>query len=178
MYFLSYCITPNNHYFIAFFLCYTSGGYVDHQAAKVAETAFIILFWLSNVVNIICFICYVIPDYLSDYSTASRTLFKVLILFTHAHIIIQWFLTRQYGCVLKSSIERNTKGNEMAQNGDHRVDMYNKLSSDDLTSSKFCDVCQVWQPPRAHHCKVCNVCILKRDHHCFLTGVCIGKCKR
>lgn len=38
----------------------------------------------------------------------------------------------------------------------------------------WCDHCQHWKPPRAHHCSVCRRCVLRMDHHCPFTGNCIG----
>jgi len=40
---------------------------------------------------------------------------------------------------------------------------------------KWCDYCQVDQPPRAYHCSTCHACIEKRDHHCLFTACCVGK---
>ena len=39
---------------------------------------------------------------------------------------------------------------------------------------RYCSICQVNIPLRAHHCKICDVCVIKRDHHCIFTGKCIG----
>lgn len=44
-----------------------------------------------------------------------------------------------------------------------------------ISSTNFCNSCQIAQPPRCHHCPVCRHCIPKRDHHCFFTGVCVGE---
>ena len=43
-----------------------------------------------------------------------------------------------------------------------------------LPDWRYCPICQVNTPLRAHHCKMCDVCIIKRDHHCIFTGKCIG----
>lgn len=40
---------------------------------------------------------------------------------------------------------------------------------------KWCDFCQVFQPPGGAHCPDCNVCIAGYDHHCVWMGTCIGK---
>jgi len=39
---------------------------------------------------------------------------------------------------------------------------------------RFCNDCQNWQPPRAHHCGECKRCVLKQDHHSAFFGCCIG----
>jgi ribosomal protein L40E len=31
---------------------------------------------------------------------------------------------------------------------------------------RFCQKCQCYKPPRAHHCRVCGRCVLRMDHHC------------
>jgi hypothetical protein len=40
--------------------------------------------------------------------------------------------------------------------------------------TSFCQKCQIWRPPRAHHCSVCERCILQFDHHCVWLNQCIG----
>ena len=40
---------------------------------------------------------------------------------------------------------------------------------------RWCDFCQVFQPPDGAHCPDCNVCIAGYDHHCVWMGTCIGK---
>lgn len=39
----------------------------------------------------------------------------------------------------------------------------------------WCDVCQVYKPPRSFHCRHCKCCVQVFDHHCMFLGVCIGK---
>lgn len=38
----------------------------------------------------------------------------------------------------------------------------------------WCDDCQGFKPPRAHHCRTCNRCVLKMDHHCVWINACVG----
>lgn len=45
----------------------------------------------------------------------------------------------------------------------------------DLSDYRWCDFCNVYQPPDGAHCPDCNVCIAGYDHHCIWMGVCIGK---
>lgn len=46
---------------------------------------------------------------------------------------------------------------------------------DELADHRWCDFCNVYQPPDGAHCPDCNVCIAGYDHHCVWMGVCIGK---
>ena len=39
---------------------------------------------------------------------------------------------------------------------------------------RWCDICQVYQPPGGAHCRECNVCIAGYDHYCVWMGTCIG----
>ncbi|KAI8887816.1 zf-DHHC-domain-containing protein, partial [Backusella circina FSU 941] len=32
-----------------------------------------------------------------------------------------------------------------------------------LGNTKWCKLCQVWKPDRAHHCRVCDTCVLRMD---------------
>ena len=40
---------------------------------------------------------------------------------------------------------------------------------------RWCDFCQVFQPPDGAHCPDCNVCVAGYDHHCVWMGTCIGR---
>lgn len=40
---------------------------------------------------------------------------------------------------------------------------------------KFCQSCNVWRPPRAHHCRVCDSCVETQDHHCVWLNNCVGR---
>lgn len=45
----------------------------------------------------------------------------------------------------------------------------------DLSDWRYCDLCSVYQPPKAAHCPDCCVCVDGFDHHCVWMGTCIGK---
>lgn len=40
---------------------------------------------------------------------------------------------------------------------------------------RFCERCDVWQPPDGVHCPETNICIEGYDHYCVWMGTCIGK---
>lgn len=39
---------------------------------------------------------------------------------------------------------------------------------------QFCDACEGYKAPRAHHCRKCNRCVMKMDHHCPWINNCVG----
>ncbi|CAH1155686.1 unnamed protein product [Phaedon cochleariae] len=39
---------------------------------------------------------------------------------------------------------------------------------------RYCRICKLLKPDRAHHCSTCGVCVLKMDHHCPWLNNCIG----
>jgi len=39
---------------------------------------------------------------------------------------------------------------------------------------QFCDACQGFKAPRAHHCRKCGHCVMKMDHHCPWINNCVG----
>lgn len=39
---------------------------------------------------------------------------------------------------------------------------------------KYCLICHMFKPDRAHHCSWCQRCVLGMDHHCPWLSVCIG----
>ncbi|CAE7389881.1 PFA4 [Symbiodinium sp. CCMP2456] len=40
---------------------------------------------------------------------------------------------------------------------------------------RWCDSCQQWKPPRAHHSKRLGQCVLRMDHYCVITENIIGQ---
>ncbi|KAJ4460805.1 putative palmitoyltransferase PFA4 [Paratrimastix pyriformis] len=42
------------------------------------------------------------------------------------------------------------------------------------TVPRYCNKCQSFKPPRAHHCSQCGRCVLRMDHHCPWVGTCVG----
>ncbi|KAJ9456206.1 Palmitoyltransferase pfa3, partial [Diplonema papillatum] len=42
-------------------------------------------------------------------------------------------------------------------------------------SLSWCNACQLWKPPRAHHCSHCNCCVARYDHHCDWIDNCVGQ---
>mmetsp|Transcript_26498 Transcript_26498/g.74066 ORF Transcript_26498/g.74066 Transcript_26498/m.74066 type:complete len:356 (+) Transcript_26498:77-1144(+) len=51
---------------------------------------------------------------------------------------------------------------------------YDALRVTEGNKLKFCETCQLYMPPRAHHCSTCNRCVLRMDHHCFFSDQCVG----
>ncbi|CAH2074932.1 unnamed protein product, partial [Iphiclides podalirius] len=49
-----------------------------------------------------------------------------------------------------------------------------KIGLQTAQGGEFCELCQIYRPPKAWHCRVCNACIIRRDHHCFFFSRCIG----
>ncbi|CAF1075876.1 unnamed protein product [Adineta steineri] len=39
---------------------------------------------------------------------------------------------------------------------------------------QYCNVCDGFKAPRAHHCKKCGRCVMKLDHHCPWINTCTG----
>ncbi|PIK50694.1 putative palmitoyltransferase ZDHHC24 [Apostichopus japonicus] len=68
----------------------------------------------------------------------------------------------------------NAVGNMIMVMGTETSSGKNILPSVLKTGWRYCPVCMLNAPPRAHHCGDCNTCVLVRDHHCVFTGRCVG----
>lgn len=44
----------------------------------------------------------------------------------------------------------------------------------DLSTTRYCGICQQYKPARCHHCSDCGRCCLKMDHHCVWLNNCVG----
>ncbi|XP_010935718.1 probable protein S-acyltransferase 15 isoform X1 [Elaeis guineensis] len=53
------------------------------------------------------------------------------------------------------------------------IDSENPPKNQGVTS-RYCDKCSTYKPPRSHHCRVCKRCVLKMDHHCVWISNCVG----
>lgn len=48
------------------------------------------------------------------------------------------------------------------------------IDEQDKKYLQFCQSCQGYKPPRAHHCRICKRCVFKMDHHCPWINNCCG----
>lgn len=48
-------------------------------------------------------------------------------------------------------------------------------SSSSSDRARWCEICELFQPPDGVHCPDCNVCVAGFDHHCVWMGTCVGR---
>lgn len=48
------------------------------------------------------------------------------------------------------------------------------IDESETKGRRYCLICHLFKPERAHHCSVCNRCVLNMDHHCPWLNNCIG----
>lgn len=46
---------------------------------------------------------------------------------------------------------------------------------DTIEGNRYCAICLLPKPSRAHHCSTCNKCCNYMDHHCPFTMNCVGQ---
>ncbi|XP_034248855.1 palmitoyltransferase ZDHHC6-like [Thrips palmi] len=47
-------------------------------------------------------------------------------------------------------------------------------AEEDEQHLQYCEACQGYKAPRAHHCRKCGRCVAKMDHHCPWINTCVG----
>ncbi|XP_041361253.1 palmitoyltransferase ERF2-like [Gigantopelta aegis] len=130
---------------------------------------------------------HLIPYCYSEYDPWTQYYLKVLVFYMFAMAMANWLCVTLYDTSVPRTRDRPylfASGStdsppehfiprlEKNQNG-HVSSEYDSDEKDRMPW-KYCEICRLWAPPRAHHCDFCKVCILKRDHHCFFVGNCIG----
>ena len=133
------------------------------------------------------FLWHIVPYLFEDYDPWTRYYYSVLCCFVLVNGLANWFCV-----ILYDPSYAKTKDNPFLEvrNRDQLPDQFvplieqqksktNGQSVCEIPSSDgfqwtYCDKCEMYIPPRAHHCKYCKKCMLKRDHHCFMVGNCIG----
>ncbi len=111
---------------------------------------------------------YTLPYYFSDYDGWTVYYIKVAITYVYINIVTNWLCTKCYTSFIRVTRDRPDKEEDIA------IRLNAEGNDKKQLKWRFCDICEMNIPPRAHHCKVCKRCVLKRDHHCFVLGVCIG----
>lgn len=76
--------------------------------------------------------------------------------------------------------EGNQDQSQMTQRrpGNSEDNLKNKTeetSTFEGTRRRYCPLCRISPPLRAHHCKDCDKCVASFDHHCHFVGTCIAE---
>lgn len=132
---------------------------------------------------------YIIPYLFEEYDDWTRYYLKVAMTFLCVEGLANFLCTILYDTSIPRTRDRPYLPN-LTNRWDNPPDQFVSLltvnqngsavnipSNDDEKSGfewRYCEICQMNTPPRAHHCDTCEACILKRDHHCFMVGNCIG----
>jgi len=74
-------------------------------------------------------------------------------------------------CAVPVGGEDDLTGTGMGQRPKNRVIRVR----DEFVSSKWCETCKTYRPPRTSHCRLCDVCTEQTDHHCSFLNNCIGR---
>ncbi|KAF0852247.1 mitochondrial DHHC-type Zn finger (zf_DHHC) domain-containing protein (palmitoyltransferase) [Andalucia godoyi] len=74
---------------------------------------------------------------------------------------------------LRAQLHREEVDAAHVHDEDHGSDTDTDSENDEALPS-FCQKCDQFRPPHAHHCSLCGKCILRYDHHCPWIGQCIG----
>ncbi|XP_021359719.1 palmitoyltransferase ZDHHC22-like [Mizuhopecten yessoensis] len=132
---------------------------------------------------------YLIAYLLEDYDEWTHYYLKVLVTYGAIQIVANYLCTILYDTRLVKTRDRPDLPG-VSDRWDNPPDQFVSLHTDNQNGSavpiqpddaddsgfewKYCERCEMHQPPRTHHCDICEACILKRDHHCFVVGTCVG----
>jgi len=118
---------------------------------------------------LILFVTYVyfneiLPALISSYGILQSRLITLLGLWLLGNLLFNYWMTHFMG-----------PGNPPAKLDSETISL---LSDDpecrDGAPHRFCRICNVIKPMRAHHCSICKKCVLKMDHHCPWVNTCVG----
>lgn len=136
------------------------------------------------------FLCFIIPRLFEEYDAWTQYWLKLMFMFLVVQTLMNYFCTLFYSTnIIKTRDNPTVQMKERWENPPEYFESYNE--NQPLTNGnakhlmncpqdesglpwKYCDDCDFYIPPRAHHCYVCRTCILKHDHHCYFVGTCIG----
>ncbi|XP_069106180.1 palmitoyltransferase ZDHHC15-like isoform X1 [Argopecten irradians] len=161
----------------------------DRRHKNAAKTTMRCLMTIQAPTQLFMFHYYIIPYLFDGYDAWTQYYLKVIVTYMAIQGYSNFLCTILYDTSIPKTKDRpDLPGlNQRWENPpDHFVSIHTSgqngcavpiQSQNDEVSGfewKYCDICQIYRPPRAHHCDTCQACILKRDHHCFMVGNCIG----